>query len=98
MLKTNAGPEFRPKKQLSAQIGYSILFLVIVVLVYCFVAAAGQESVHQNLQKQHAGKKIAYRFDVSKIVIRTKCRSFSATNNKEQLWKHFSWMAGWMDR
>jgi len=57
MLKTNAGPEFRPKRQLSTQIGYSILFLAVVVLVYCFVAAVGRESVHQNLQKQHAGKK-----------------------------------------
>jgi hypothetical protein len=57
MLKTNAGPEFRPKRQLFAQIGYRILFLGIVVLAYCFVAAAGRESVHQNLQKQQAGKK-----------------------------------------
>jgi hypothetical protein len=57
MLKTKMGPEFRPKRQLSAQIGYRILFLGIVVLVYFFVAAAGRESVHQNLQKQHSGKK-----------------------------------------
>jgi hypothetical protein len=57
MLKAKAGPEFRPKRQLSAQIGYRILFLGIVVLVYCFIAAAGRESVHQNLQKQHSGKK-----------------------------------------
>jgi hypothetical protein len=57
MLKAKAGPEFRPKRQLSAKIGYRILFLGIVLLVYCFVAAAGRESVHQNLQKQHAGKK-----------------------------------------
>jgi hypothetical protein len=89
MLKTNAGPEFRPKRQLSAQIAYTILILGIVVLVYCFVSAARRESVHRNLQKQHAGKQI-YSFDVSKIVIHTntesKCGRFSATNNKEQLW------------
>lgn len=63
MLETNARPESRPKRQLSAHLGYRRFFVGGVFLVYCFVAAVGQESLHQDLQTQHTGRQLLWHLE-----------------------------------
>jgi hypothetical protein len=62
MVKTNARPECRPKRHLTAHLGYRLLLLVAIPTVYCLIAAGGRVIEHQNFQKQHTGNQYHPRF------------------------------------
>jgi hypothetical protein len=62
MVKTNARPECRPKRHLTAHLGYRLLFLVAIPTVYCLIAAGGRVIEHQNFQRQHTGNQYLPRF------------------------------------
>jgi hypothetical protein len=62
MVKTNTRPECRPKRHLTAHLGYRLLFLVAVPTVYCLIAAGGRVIENHNFQKQHTGNHYHPRF------------------------------------
>lgn len=63
MVKTNARPECRPKRHLTAHLGYRLLFLVAIPTVYCLIAAGGRITEHQNFQRQHTVRQLLWHFE-----------------------------------
>ncbi|XP_069695188.1 sodium/potassium/calcium exchanger 3-like [Periplaneta americana] len=56
MVKSNARPEFRPRKHL----GYRLLFLVGVPTLYSLLAVGGRQIRRLNVHEQHTGRQLLW--------------------------------------